>query len=223
MATYSNSRIQLRVDTEANWQSNHPQIENGEICLSSDKKDFKVGNGTLWTNAAYWIAQNPTVVSIGTTANNALSAANNAMSKANQALSTAQAAAQSAGRVINLDFLKEKVEQGVAITINDEILDTLRNADVISYDNPLLQVNSFDIAITALKDEANEVRFYFSTADAIQVKGEFYSAAGGEGILVIGDPALFNGIDTISIPADSTVELRLIDTRVLVYNVTTWV
>lgn len=220
--TYPNSRIQLRIDTEANWQSNHPTIEAGEICLSSDKKDFVVGTGTAWAQGNYWIANNPTVTSIRTTANNAASAASQAMSKANQALSTAQAAAQSAGRVVNLDFLKEKIEQEQAITINDEIFNSLRNSDVIGYDCSLVQANSFDIAITNPKDDANEVRFYFSTAAAIEVKGVFYTAAGGEGILVIGDPALFNGVDTIRIPAESTVELRLIDGRVLVYNVTCW-
>ena len=56
---YPNSRIQLRIDTEGAWQSNNPTIKPGELCISSDKLDIKVGAGSAWSRASYLIKNNP--------------------------------------------------------------------------------------------------------------------------------------------------------------------
>lgn len=223
MATYSNSRIQLRIDTEANWNTNNPTIAEGELCLSSDKKDFKIGAGALWRSASYWIAQNPTVVSIGTTANNAASTASQALSRANQAISTAQAAAQSAGRVVNFDVIKDAVSNSQPILVDEEFLKTYANTDLMGLDVAVGTVNEIDISNYEAFDSANEVRFYLYASENFFVKSSYFAKNFDAGkILLDGDASYFNGTDSLTFPADSTVELSLINGCVLKYRCTTW-
>ena len=49
-----NVKIKQRCDTEANWSSANPVLLKGEIAISSDKKMFKVGDGTsTWSALSY--------------------------------------------------------------------------------------------------------------------------------------------------------------------------
>lgn len=53
-----NLTIKLRGDTEANWQAANPVLAEREVALSTDKLNFKVGNGvTTWASLGYWIDQ----------------------------------------------------------------------------------------------------------------------------------------------------------------------
>ena len=219
MATYSNSRIQLRIDTEANWQSNHPTIEAGEICLSSDKKDFKVGGGGDWRDAAYWIAQNPTVIAINTTANNAANTASQAMSKANQALSTAQAAAQSAGRVTNYEFIHEKVEASEAILVDDEFLKNFQNNDIIGLGYPVGDSNKMSITIESPTAEGNEIRFYLQTSAEAEDLFIIECDQIGSTIMLIGDTTIYAD-SAVTFPPNAYVEICIIDGCVLKYTYT---
>jgi hypothetical protein len=46
--------IQLRRQTAANWTSNNPILNQGEIGFETDTKRFKIGDGsTHWTSLAY--------------------------------------------------------------------------------------------------------------------------------------------------------------------------
>lgn len=48
------TRIQHRRDTAANWTSNNPVLNAGELGFESDTNKFKIGDGsTLWTSLAY--------------------------------------------------------------------------------------------------------------------------------------------------------------------------
>ena len=48
------TRIQLRRDTSANWQSNNPVLSSGEVAISTDLNKIKVGNGiATWTSLSY--------------------------------------------------------------------------------------------------------------------------------------------------------------------------
>lgn len=52
------TKIQLRRDTEANWTSNNPILASGEIGISTDKSNFKIGDGTSnWKNIKYAILE----------------------------------------------------------------------------------------------------------------------------------------------------------------------
>lgn len=219
MATYSNSRIQLRVDTEANWQNNHPTIEAGEICMSSDKKDFVVGTGTPWAPGNYWIANNPTVTSIRTTANNAANTASQAMSKANQALSTAQAAAQSAGRVADYGLVKEKVEAVEGFEVNDEFLKNFQNNDIIGLGYPVGTNNKINISIASPTSEGNEIRFYLQTSAEAEDTFTIESEQIPDSIMLIGDTSIYND-HVISFPPNANVEICIIDGCVLKYTYT---
>ena len=52
MAT-ENKRMRQLTATEAAWQEEDPSLLDGEIALSSDTKQFKVGPGT-WSTLGYW-------------------------------------------------------------------------------------------------------------------------------------------------------------------------
>lgn len=53
MAT-SVQRIQLRRDTAANWTTNNPTLQAGEIGIETDTNREKIGNGTTaWTSLGY--------------------------------------------------------------------------------------------------------------------------------------------------------------------------
>lgn len=164
MATYTNSRIQLRVDTEGAWQSNNPTIQPGELCISSDKNDFKVGTGSAWNQAAYCIKNNPEVVAIKTTANNAASSASNALNRANQAYSLAQSAAQSSGRRSTTEVF-DRISTGGNVVINAEFIDKFKNYNLNSTKSVAgvtLEISSFGMK----PSEANEIVFNYVTKDS---------------------------------------------------------
>jgi hypothetical protein len=222
MATYSNSRIQLRIDTEANWQSNNPTIASGELCLSSDKSDFKIGAGGLWNAASYWIANNPTVTSIRTAANNAQSTASNALNKANQAITIANAAAQYTGRVVDYKLFKNHNENKDRFYLDAEFIKNYSNNDIICYDDTVggsEKCSGIDIAATDPWNEGNEIRFYFGTRDYFTVTGDFQVDAAGQGkILVIGNRSVLSSNNTITFDPHVVVEMCLINGCILKYN-----
>ena len=218
MATYPNSRIQLRIDTENNWNTNNPTIESGELCLSTDKKDFKVGGGSLWRNAAYWISQNPTVLSIQTTANNASSTASNALSKANQAITIAQQAAGNSGRQIApWNQLIEEYPNG--IEIDNTFLEKYMNTDFVCDD--FAEDMQVHIAFEGRKfDNGNTMTFYLLTGNNITFVSEMFTDdmtkvkegfvlynVKGQGVQksVEDDKTIFE------LPANSYVKVSLID------------
>lgn len=239
MATYPNSRIQLRIDTEANWQSNHPTIAAGEICLSSDKKDFVVGSGAQWSNTNYWIANNPTVTSIRTTANNAQSAANTANNLASQARDIANMALEAAvGRVINTDIFKEHLDSKLPIEISYDILTKYQNVDFLANEFVVGASGEFheiDFTSDVLTEKANELRFYFAVdanpGSNFYVKSSLFTMPsdyaaklahdGRIGILLLGDPHIITKEDdniVLTFPRGAVVELRYINGFVLKYS-----
>lgn len=229
MATYSNSRIQLRIDTEGAWLNNHPIIEAGEICLSSDKKDFVVGTGVAWAPGNYWIANNPTVTSIGTTATNAANSASNAMNRANQAYSLAQSAAQSSGRTVNIDVLKNAVSNQQPITITAEFLKRNQNTDFILPELGLTHYNEIRIneVDNVNNTVGNIVTFSFYTTEAVVIKSSLFSIApGARKIMVIAgndtSASMYDKSETITIPAGRVVECKLIDNYMFKYTTTIW-
>lgn len=48
------TQFQFRRGTEAQWSSANPVLADGELALSTDKGQFKMGNGTsAWSALAY--------------------------------------------------------------------------------------------------------------------------------------------------------------------------
>lgn len=226
---YPNSRIQLRIDTDGAWQSNNPIIQPGELCISSDKLDIKVGAGSAWSGASYLIKNNPDVVSAKTTANNAATSASNAMNRANQAYALAQAAAQSAGRVVNVDVLKAAITNQQSITITAEFLKTYQNTDFIIPGMSMLTNN--EIRINEVGDvnntSGNIVTFAFHTGQIVYIKSSMFSITPGSGkILVIAgndrSVTMYDKAETITIPAGHIVECQLINNYIFKYTTTTW-
>ena len=239
MATYPNSRIQLRIDTEANWQSNHPTIAAGEICLSSDKKDFVVGSGAQWSNTNYWIANNPTVTSIRTTANNAQSTANTANNLASQARDIANMAlAAAVGRVIDTKIFKEHLDSKLPLEISYDILTKYQNVDFLTNEfvvGASGEFNEIDFTSDVLTDKANELRFYFAvdatSGSEFYVKSSLFTMPSDYtaklahdnriGILLLGDPHIITKEDdkvVLTFPQGAVVELRYINGFVLKYS-----
>lgn len=229
MATYTNSRIQLRIDTEGAWQSNNPTIQPGELCISSDKLDIKIGAGSAWNQAAYMIKNNPDVVAIRTTANNAASSASSAMSRANQAYTLAQAASQSAGRVVDVDVLKEAIANQESINITGEFLKKYQNTDFIAPELQMATVNEISINEVGDVNEAtgNIVTFTFYTGETVYVKSSLFSTSSvARKIMVLaGNDAsveMYDKLETITIPAGYIVECKLINNYIFKYTATKW-
>ena len=229
MATYSNSRIQLRIDTEGSWQSNNPQIEAGELCISSDKLDFKVGAGSAWSQASYCIKNNPDVVSAKTTATNAATSASNALNRANQAYSLAQSAAQSSGRTVNIEVLKDAVSNHQPITITADFVKRNQNTDFILPE--IGMISASEILINGVDDVNNKVgnivTFAFSTAESVLIKSSLFSIAPGAGkiMVIAGNDAsasMYDKNKTITIPAGRVVECQLINNYMFKYTTTMW-
>lgn len=65
------TKIQLRRDTESNWSTSNPILAEGEIGISTDKNNFKIGNGVLsWVSLKYllvgtWGSSLPGGVAVG--------------------------------------------------------------------------------------------------------------------------------------------------------------
>ena len=229
MATYTNSRIQLRVDTEGAWQSNNPTIQAGEICISSDKLDFKVGAGSAWNQAAYCIKNNPEVVAIKTTANNAASSASSAMNRANQAYNIAQAAGQTAGRVVNIDVIKEAIANQEAISITAEFLKNHQNTDFIAPELQMRTVN--EISINEVGDvndtTGNIVTFTFYTGETVHIKSSLFSVvpASRKIMIMAGNDvsaSMYDRSETITIPSNFIVECKLINNYIFKYTAIKW-
>lgn len=239
MATYPNSRIQLRIDTEANWQSNHPTIASGEICLSSDKKDFVVGTGTQWSDTQYWIAKNPKVQSAYDKAVSAQSSANTANSLASQARDIANMAlAAAVGRVINTEIFKEHLDSKLPLEISYDILTKYQNVDFLTNEfvvGASGKFNEIDFTSDVLTDKANELRFYFAvdatSGSEFYVKSNLFTMPsdyapklahdGRIGILLLGDPHIITKEDdkvVLTFPQGAVVELRYINGFVLKYS-----
>ena len=52
------TKIQLRRDTTANWETNNPILSSGEIGIDTDINSFKIGNGTdAWNDLEYFSGQ----------------------------------------------------------------------------------------------------------------------------------------------------------------------
>lgn len=229
MATYTNSRIQLRIDTEGAWQSNNPTIQPGELCISSDKLDFKVGAGTVWSQASYCIKNNPDVVSAKTTATNAATSASNALNRANQAYSLAQSAAQSSGRTVNIEVLKDAVSNQQPITINADFVKRNQNTDFILPE--IGMISASEISINEVDDVNNTVgniiTFAFYTAEAVLIKSSLFSIAPvSRKIMVIAgndtSASMYDKLETITIPAGCIVECQLINNYMFKYTTTKW-
>lgn len=239
MATYPNSRIQLRIDTEGNWRSNHPTIAAGEICLSSDKKDFVVGTGTQWSDSNYWIANNPTVTSIRTTASNAQSTANTANNLASQARDIANMALEAAiGRVIDTGIFKERLDSKIPLEISYEFLTKYQNVDFLTNEfvvGASGEFNEIDFTSDVLIDKANELRFYFAVdatpGSEFYVKSKLFtmpsdyatkiSTDNRIGILLLGDPNIITKDSddvVLTFPEGAVVELCYINGFVLKYS-----
>lgn len=163
MATYNNSEIRQRIDSETNWQTNNPTLSAGEIAFCSDKNDFKVGSGNAWQSTAYMIANNPTVTAAQTTATNAQTTANTASQTANTALSRANEALSSSGRHSNTEVFN-RISSGGNVVINAEFINKFKNYNINSTKSlasVTLEISSFGMK----PSEANEICFNFVTRD----------------------------------------------------------
>ena len=229
MATHTNSRIQLRIDTDGAWNNNHPVIQPGELCISSDLLDFKVGAGFDWRQASYYIKDNPEVRAIKTTANNAANSASSAMNRANQAYTLARAASQSAGRVVDVDVLKEAIANQETINITAEFLKKHQNTDFIAPELRMMTVNEISISeIGNVNDSiGNIVTFTFYTGETVYIKSSLFSVVptAGKMMIMAGNDvsaSMYDKSETITIPSNFIVECELINNYIFKYTAIKW-
>ena len=229
MATHTNSRIQLRIDTDGAWNNNHPVIQPGELCISSDLLDFKVGAGFDWRQASYYIKDNPEVRAIKTTANNAANSASSAMNRANQAYTLARAASQSAGRVVDVDVLKEAIANQETINITAEFLKKHQNTDFIAPELRMMTVNEISInEIGNVNDSiGNIVTFTFYTGETVYIKSSLFSVVptAGKMMIMAGNDvsaSMYDKSETITIPSNFIVECELINNYIFKYTAIKW-
>ena len=234
MATLNNSEIRQRIDTHANWNTANPVLGNGEFAISSDKNDFKIGDGTKnWQTSQYIIANNPTVTGAATAASNAATAAGNAATAASNAYNLAAQALAASGRKepkSNEDPYGN--HSGQTIRVDDVFSNKFRNYDFesIKGDADLTLTIVTTAASRKIYDNANEIRFHFMTADAnckIVIPSATRSIGDVDGSSKILVDADGNGINvqrvadwtSISLDAYCLVEVRYINTWLVKINV----
>lgn len=225
MAVYNNSQIQLRTDTEANWNSNNPVLAEGEIAISYNKRDLKAGTGANWKNTTYMIANNPTVQNANTNAANALTQAATAASNAQTALTTANQAIAMAStastRRSNSTLLPEY--SGARFTITGEFVTKNRNTTF----SCLYPMAEFELSIDNFNmepDNSNEIIFKFFAASNCRIRSsrmttglesvtkdnKLYTVTKGDGI------AVFNPeLEVITFEPGTFVTIKLVDTWLL--------
>ena len=213
MATYTNSKIQQRIDTHTRWNTNNPTLSNGEIAFSSDKSDFKVGNGSAWRNTSYMIENNETVQTLATNVSNASAAATLAQTTANNAVQIANTALTSAGRKTDTTIISTHID--FSLLIDNLFISKYTNTDVLSTateDNFTLTFGNFDFK----PEYANEIKFIFMTKTACSVKssGRFTTLptdvdTNHDLLLTLEGNAAIYSAGTVNLAATAYVEITL--------------
>lgn len=220
--TLNNSQIRQRIDSHANWNTINPVLADGEMAISNDKNDFKIGDGVKnWQTIEYAISNNQAVQNAQTAASNAQTTANNAQTAASNAMTTATQALAASGR-------KEPKQtedpygkhSNVTITVNNDFVKKFRNYDFESTKGE----TNLTIAITSTNknyyDNANEIRFHFMTTAASKIvipNGTRTIAAvdSSNKIMVVqeGDANLdLTDPTNVTLPASIVAEVRFINT-----------
>jgi uncharacterized protein (DUF4415 family) len=220
--TLNNSQIRQRIDSHANWNSINPVLADGEMAISNDKNDFKIGDGVKqWQIIDYAISNNQAVQTAQTAASNAQTTANAAQTAASNAMTTATQALSASGR----KEPKSKEDPygnhtNVTITVNNDFVEKFRNYDFESTKGE----TDLTIAITSTNkkyyDYANEIRFHFMTAGickiaipngtrniaAVDESNKIMVVQEGDVNLDLSDPA------NVILQANVVVEVRFINT-----------
>ena len=220
--TLNNSQIRQRIDSHANWNSINPVLADGEMAISNDKNDFKIGDGVKdWQTIGYAISTNQAVQNAMTAASNAQTTANAAQTAASNAMTTATQALAASGRKepkANADPYGGHSD--VTITVDNTFIGKFKNYDFESTKGE----TNLTIAITSTNkkyyDNANEIRFHFMTAGACKVaipNGTRNIAAvdGSNKIMVVqeGDANLnLTDPTNVTLPAGIVAEVRFINT-----------
>lgn len=220
--TLNNSQIRQRIDSHANWNTINPVLADGEMAISNDKNDFKIGDGVKdWQTIGYAISTNQAVQNAMTAASNAQTTANNAQTAASNAMTTATRALSASGR-------KEPKERedpygghsDVTITVNNDFIEKYKNYDFESTKGE----TNLNLAITSTNkkyyDNANEIRFHFMTAGVCKVAipngtRTIEAVDGSNKIMVVqeGDVNLdLTDPTNVTLPAGVVVEVRFINT-----------
>ena len=220
--TLNNSQIRQRIDSHANWNSINPVLADGEMAISNDRNDFKIGDGVKnWQTIEYAISNNQAVQNAQTAASNAQTTANNAQTAASNAQTIATQALSASGR-------KEPKHSAdpygghsdVTITVDNTFIEKFKNYDFESTKGE----TNLTIAITSTNkkyyENANEIRFHFMTAAACKIaipNGTRTIAAvdGSNKIMVVqeGDANLdLTDPTNVTLPARVVVEVRFINT-----------
>ena len=220
--TFNNSQIRHRIDSHANWNTINPVLADGEMAISNDKNDFKIGDGVKqWQTIEYAISNNQAVQNAMTAASNAQTTANAAQTAASNAQTTATQALSASGR-------KEPKEDedpygnhtNVTITVDNAFIEKFKNYDFES----IRGENNLNIAITSTNkkyyDNANEIRFHFMTTAACKIaipngtrtiaavdtSNKIMVVQEGDANLDLSDPT------NVTLPANVVAEVRFINT-----------
>lgn len=220
--TLNNSQIRQRIDSHANWNSINPVLADGEMAISNDRNDFKIGDGVKqWQTIDYAISNNQAVQNAMTAASNAQTTANAAQTAATNAMTTATQALSASGR--KEPKAREDPYGGhsdVTITVDNTFIEKFKNYDFESTKGE----TNLTIAITSTNkkyyDNANEIRFHFMTTGACKVvipNGTRNIAAvdGSNKIMVVqeGDANLnLTDPTNVTLTAGIVAEVRFINT-----------
>lgn len=220
--TLNNSQIRQRIDSHANWNTINPVLADGEMAISNDKNDFKIGDGVKdWQTIGYAISTNQAVQNAMTAASNAQTTANAAQTAASNAQKTATQALSASGR--KEPKAREDPYGGhsdVTITVNNDFIEKFKNYDFESTKGE----TNLTIAITSTNkkyyENANEIRFHFMTADVCKIAipngtRTIEAVDGSNKIMVVqeGDVNLdLSDPTSVTLPASAVVEVRFINT-----------
>jgi len=165
------TKIQIRRDTAANWNSNNPILSSGEFGLESDTQRIKVGNGSVaWTSRPYINVLPSELTELSQDAVNSALTAGNGITKEYNDLNNTITVSVDTSIIANKDYVDDAIS-GV-LDGAPGLLDTLKELAAAIDDDPAF----FTSVATNLSNHEADTTNIHGIADSAELATKTFAA-----------------------------------------------
>ena len=165
------TKIQIRRDTAANWNSNNPILSSGEFGLESDTQKIKVGNGSAtWTSRPYINVLPSDLAELSQDAVNTALTAGNGITKEYDDLNNTITISVDTSIIANKDYVDDAIS-GV-LDGAPGLLDTLKELAAAIDDDPAF----FTSVATNLSNHESDTTNIHGIADSAELATKTFAA-----------------------------------------------
>jgi hypothetical protein len=165
------TKIQIRRDTAANWNSNNPILSSGEFGLESDTQKIKVGNGSAtWTSRPYINVLPSDLAELSQDAVNTALTAGNGITKEYDDLNNTITISVDTSIIANKDYVDNAIS-GV-LDGAPGLLDTLKELAAAIDDDPAF----FTSVATNLSNHESDTTNIHGIADSAELATKTFAA-----------------------------------------------